>query len=244
MYSQLKSAKKKLLCIYAIAGLTCLIQWRYGALRSVNLSPLVKANHRAINKDELPALSSAPRPGRLIDPRFHYNLAMSEWLPLDREVPEARSQACQTAANSTQIKSLPQTSIVIVEVNEADVTLARTVVSVLNRSPNELLADIIIVDDHSDWEVGTRVRSLSPLVKVVRTPQNRPRSTMLFARCCLHDAFCAMLSARCFLHDAVCTMLSTRCCLHDALCTMLSAPGHPPMRSAPHGHTAVAQHEA
>ena len=103
-----------------------------------------------------------------IDPRFQYNLAMSEWLPLDRPVPEARNDACLAAAALPAAAPLPQTSIIIVEYNEADVTLARTVTSVLNRSPRGLLADIVIVDDHSDWEVGPRVRSLTPLMKLVR----------------------------------------------------------------------------
>lgn len=44
---------------------------------------------------------------------------------------------------------MPTVSVIIIFYNEACSTLLRNVVAVLNRSPPEILGEIILVDDHS-----------------------------------------------------------------------------------------------
>ena len=48
------------------------------------------------------------------------------------------------------MKDLPTASVVLVFVNEGWSTLIRTVHSVINTSPPELLAEVILVDDYSN----------------------------------------------------------------------------------------------
>ena len=58
----------------------------------------------------------------------------------------------QCDAVEYDLHKLPQTTVVFVFCNEALSTLLRSIHSVLNRSPPELLKEIVLVDDHSDLE--------------------------------------------------------------------------------------------
>lgn len=79
-----------------------------------------------------------------------FNARMSDSLPLDREVPEMRSSECQSLHRRYPSAShLPSASVVMVFHNEIASVLLRSVHSVLNRSPPELLREIILVDDAS-----------------------------------------------------------------------------------------------
>lgn len=79
-----------------------------------------------------------------------FNLMASDRIPLNRTLPDVRKKRC--IARYANIDGLPKTSIIIVFHNEAWSTLLRTVHSVINRSPRQLLEEIILVDDNSDRE--------------------------------------------------------------------------------------------
>ena len=68
-------------------------------------------------------------------------------IDLDRNVTDARHSMCRSV--QYDLENLPRTSVVIVFYEEALSTLLRAVHSVLNRSPPQLLQEIILVDDGS-----------------------------------------------------------------------------------------------
>ncbi|CAI5444693.1 unnamed protein product [Caenorhabditis angaria] len=78
-----------------------------------------------------------------------FNVVASEMISVNRTLPDYRTQACRDRSDKYAEK-LPKTSIIIVFHNEAWTTLLRTLHSVVNRSPINLLEEIILVDDKSD----------------------------------------------------------------------------------------------
>jgi len=76
--------------------------------------------------------------------------------------------------NYPTVEKLPTASVVLVFYDEGWSTLVRTIHSVINNSPKELLKDIILVDDFSDQEHITvrlpeYIQRWNGLVKYVRT---------------------------------------------------------------------------
>ncbi|OQR75654.1 polypeptide N-acetylgalactosaminyltransferase 5-like [Tropilaelaps mercedesae] len=110
-----------------------------------------------------------------------FNLLASERIALNRSLPDVRLPAC---LQKTYPPRLPTTSIVIVFHNEAWTTLLRTIHSIINMSPRELLAEIVLVDDKSEFDhlgkpLEDYVASLPVPVLVLRT---RKRSGLIRAR--------------------------------------------------------------
>ncbi|XP_046332991.2 polypeptide N-acetylgalactosaminyltransferase 5-like [Haliotis rufescens] len=106
------------------------------------------------------------------DSVHHFNEFVSDKISLVRSVPDFRNPECQ-AAFQFYPKDLPSVSVVICFYNEAWSTLLRTIHSVLNRTPANLLEEILLVDDGSNLEdLGEPLDEYTaamPKVHVVRT---------------------------------------------------------------------------
>ncbi|XP_063535968.1 putative polypeptide N-acetylgalactosaminyltransferase 9 [Cydia strobilella] len=99
-----------------------------------------------------------------------FNEFVSEVIPVNRSLPDVRDHRCKEISYS---KDLPPASVIICFHNEAWSTLLRTIHSVLNRSPDKLLNEIILVDDFSTMRnIHARLQSYVhelPKVKLIRT---------------------------------------------------------------------------
>ena len=81
--------------------------------------------------------------------RLHeFNQYVSDMIPVKRNLPDFRDEYCRQ--NGLYLDKLPKTSVIIIFHNEAWSTLLRTVHSVIDRSPDHLIEEIILVDDCSD----------------------------------------------------------------------------------------------
>uniref|UniRef100_A0A8C5UJC0 Polypeptide N-acetylgalactosaminyltransferase n=1 Tax=Microcebus murinus TaxID=30608 RepID=A0A8C5UJC0_MICMU len=76
-------------------------------------------------------------------------MLISNRLGYHRDVPDTRNAACKEQSYPTD---LPVASVVICFYNEAFSALLRTVHSVIDRTPTQLLHEIILVDDDSDFD--------------------------------------------------------------------------------------------
>ncbi|XP_008851962.1 polypeptide N-acetylgalactosaminyltransferase 9 isoform X3 [Nannospalax galili] len=113
---------------------------------------------------------------------FGYNAQLSDRISLDRTIPDYRPKRCRQIMYS---EDLPQISVVFIFVNEALSVILRSVHSVVNHTPSQLLKEVILVDDNSDnvelkFNLDQYVHKRYPgLVKVVR---NSRREGLIRAR--------------------------------------------------------------
>lgn len=75
------------------------------------------------------------------------NQFASDLMSVRRRLPDVRNDWCKQPGRF--LRNLPETSIVIVFYNEAWSVLVRTVHSILDRSPPEMVKEIFLVDDYS-----------------------------------------------------------------------------------------------
>lgn len=88
-----------------------------------------------------------------------FNQYLSDLISVRRKLPDYRSEYCKKAEESYD-SELPATSVIIIFHNEAWSTLLRSVYSVLDRTPANLITEIILVDDFSDMSEFTDPREI------------------------------------------------------------------------------------
>lgn len=87
--------------------------------------------------------------------RYAFNSLVSERLGYRRSLPDTRHELCQ---NETKYRnehygndySMYNTSVIICFYNEELTALMRTVTSILDRTPSQVLAEILLIDDASE----------------------------------------------------------------------------------------------
>lgn len=79
--------------------------------------------------------------------RYAFNVLVSDNLSLHREIPDTRHRLC---SKQEYPKNLPNASVVICFYNEHNTTLLRSVHSIIDKTPANLLHEIILVNDYSD----------------------------------------------------------------------------------------------
>ncbi|XP_050933747.1 probable polypeptide N-acetylgalactosaminyltransferase 8 [Lates calcarifer] len=81
--------------------------------------------------------------------RYGYNAFLSDRLPLNREIPDTRPPRC---ADKKYPEDLPTVSVVLIYLDEALSVIKRAIRSIIDKTPAQLLKEIILVDDHSSNE--------------------------------------------------------------------------------------------
>nr|XP_015820924.2 probable polypeptide N-acetylgalactosaminyltransferase 8 [Nothobranchius furzeri] len=105
-------------------------------------SPLFKEWGGSLSEDE-------QREAQALFDKYGYNVFLSDRLPLNRPLPETRDPRC---LKRTYPKDLPTVGVVLIYLNEALSIIKRAMRSIIDRTPKNLLKEIIMVDDNSSNE--------------------------------------------------------------------------------------------
>lgn len=106
--------------------------------------------------------------------QYGMNIACSDEISLDRSILDTRLAECKHWDYPTD---LPLTSVIIVFHNEGWSVLLRTVHSVINRTPANLLKEVLLVDDFSDKEnlkggqLEKYIERFNGIVRLIRNTQ-------------------------------------------------------------------------
>ena len=167
--------------------------------REVIYHPLVKytgeEQHLKGNRRALAAFGTLPERIRLQelqreilanqkrppDSAYNINVSLSDSISVDREIEDTRPPVCKVMQYN--IDKMPPVSIVIPFYNEALSMLLRTIHSILNRTPNRLLTEIILVDDCSTHEnLREPLDKYIELLPKVRLIRNKVREGLIRSR--------------------------------------------------------------
>ncbi|CAD5112159.1 DgyrCDS1397 [Dimorphilus gyrociliatus] len=153
------------------------------------MKPAYKDRHKIRRK--LQEILTYAAPLRPNDEHYNINVTLSDRTSMDRQIRDTRPEVCKT--KQYDAKTLPTVAVIIPFFNEALSMLIRTVHSILNRSPDMLLDEIILVDDKSTeiWlqKPLTEYMKLLPKVRVIRNTKRMGliRSRMVGHRAALAD---------------------------------------------------------
>lgn len=101
----------------------------------------------------------------------NYNYLATEMMSMHRSLPDYRCDECKYLVYP---KKLPTATIIFIFHNEAWSLLIRSIWSIIDHSPPELIEEIILVDDDSDWPELQRpieeyIELMPATVRLIRT---------------------------------------------------------------------------
>ncbi|XP_060046896.1 probable polypeptide N-acetylgalactosaminyltransferase 8 isoform X2 [Erinaceus europaeus] len=111
--------------------------------------------------------------------KFGYNVYLSDQLPLNRTIPDMRDSRCLQKRYPSQLPSL---GVILIFMNEALSVIQRAITSIINRTPSQLLKEIILVDDFSsngelkailDEKIKLYNQKYPGLLRIVRHTQRK-----------------------------------------------------------------------
>ncbi|GAB0095595.1 Polypeptide N-acetylgalactosaminyltransferase [Sergentomyia squamirostris] len=107
----------------------------------------------------------------------YFNLTASNLLSSNRHLPDSRPPRCRD--KEYVLNANKNVSVIVAFHNEAKSVLLRTISSVINRTPPDLLHEIILIDDFSKNAINTNFLTSIPKVKLLR---NKEREGVIRSR--------------------------------------------------------------
>ncbi|VDL81293.1 unnamed protein product [Nippostrongylus brasiliensis] len=107
--------------------------------------------------------------------KYQFNGLLSDRIGYRRKIPDSRNAQCPHSF----LSPLPRASIIVCYFNESPSVLIRMVNSILDRTPLDLIQEILLIDDGSEWPEASlqasdyqRQHPQWGMVKFLQTPSN------------------------------------------------------------------------